>query len=406
MPRIKFTDRSVNAVKPPAVGQIDYFDQRLPGFALRVTEHGHKSWTVLYRHGGRLRRLTLGTYPQVSLADARSKAREALLASTQGHDPAGDKQAERGAATFGELAHEYVEHHAKPNKRSWHKDQRSLERDVLPRWHHTKANAVTRRDVRQLLDDIVARGAPIQANRILALVRKVFNFGIERDIVEVNPCHRLRRPAEENQRDRVLLADEIGTVWRAFDAEPLLTGTAFKTLLLTAQRGGEVLSMRWDDLDIVTGWWTIPAERAKNGHTHRVPLSLQAQRLLENLRTQGSGSPWAFPHPQRQEQPMTRLDPAALRVRRKTGVEFAPHDLRRTAASYMTGMGISRLTVAKILNHVERGVTAVYDRHSYDQEKRQALEAWSARLEAIISGAAARSNVVPLFPAQQQAIAQ
>jgi integrase len=112
--------------------------------------------------------------------------------------------------------------------------------------------------------------------------------------------------------------------------EPLLTGTALM-IMLHGPTWRQVLSMRGLS-DIVIGWWTIPAERAKNGHTHRVPLSLQAQRLLENLRTQGSGSPWAFPHPQRQEQPMTRLDPAALRVRRKTGVEFAPHDLRRTAA--------------------------------------------------------------------------
>jgi len=397
MPRIKLTYRSAKAVRPPATGQIDYFDQRLPGFALRVTEHGHKSWTVLYRHGGRLRRLTLGTYPQVSLADARAKAREALLASVQGHDSAGEEQTERGAATVGELAHEYVEHHAKPNKRSWRRDQRILEREVLPRWRHTKANAVTRRDVRQLLDDIVARGAPIQANRILALVRKVFNFGIEHDILEVNPCHGLRRPAEERQRDRVLSADEIEIVWRGFDEEPLLTGAPFKLQLLTGQRSGEINTMRWDEIDVTTGWWTIPAERAKNGRTHRVPLSPQAQSILESFRSQASGSPWVFPHPQRQEEPFTRLDAAILRIRRRSGVVFAPHDLRRTAASHMTSMGISRLTVAKILNHAERGVTAVYDRHSYDQEKRQALEAWGARLEDLVTGASKPAKVVSLF---------
>src|SRR6266849_9100934 len=136
MPRIRFNDRAIRALDPPAKGQVDYFDSAgaLPGFALRVTAKGVKAWTVLYRQGGRLRRLTLGRYPLVSLADARSKAREALAAVVQGGDPASEKTARREAPTFAEVAQEYIEREAKARNRSWREKERKLKTDVLPAW--------------------------------------------------------------------------------------------------------------------------------------------------------------------------------------------------------------------------------------------------------------------------------
>ena len=144
------------------------------------------------------------------------------------------------------------------------------------------------------------------------------------------------------------------------------------------------MSMAWSDVDEGEGWWTIPAERAKNGLSHRVPLSNLASAVLEDVKQHGNGSPWVFPS-QRQGRHLGQMVQASYRIRHRSGVNFVPHDLRRTAASCMTGMGVSRLTVSKILNHVERGVTAVYDRHSYDSEKRRALEAWARRLEEIVA---------------------
>lgn len=164
MPRLHFTDRTVAAIVPPVRGQVDFFDERMPGFGLRVTERGHKAWIVMYRVSGRLRRLTLGPYPRLSLADTRSMAKLALAAAVRGNDPAADKQADRQADTFGQLATLYIEQHAKPKKRRWPEDQRILDREALPRWRTLKVKEISYHHVQQLLDGIVQRGAPIAAN--------------------------------------------------------------------------------------------------------------------------------------------------------------------------------------------------------------------------------------------------
>ena len=380
---MKMTVRAVDALRPPPSGQVDYWDADTPGFGLRVSAGGRTTWVLMYRHGNVKRRLTLGTYPALSLADAREQAGRALRAvQYDGADPAANKKAERTAETFDELAQEYLERHAKRGKRSWRKDLQILEKDVLPRFGKRRAKDITRRDIIAMLDDIVERGAPIQANRTLEVVRKLFNWAIGRDILQINPCHRLPKPSNENQSDRVLTEAEIRAVWKAIEAEAPLTAATFKLRLLTAQRGAEVLAMGWDQIS--DGWWTIPAEVAKNGMAHRVPLSPQAQLLLDAIRPLSASSEWVFPGADGYR-PRVAVHKAHNRIRDRSGVSFVPHDLRRTAASHMTGMGISRLVVSKLLNHVERGVTAVYDRHSYDQEKRAALEVWGAHVERIIS---------------------
>jgi len=186
-------------------------------------------------------------------------------------------------------------------------------------------------------------------------------------------------------------------VWSALDGEDAHTASLFKLHLLTMQRGGEVKAMRWEDTDLEDGWWTIPAERSKNKLAHRVPLSAQALAVLHELqRTRAEGSSWVFPSTSASgfretvQKPMRRL-------RAASGVAFVPHDLRRTAATFLTSeLGVSRLVVSKLLNHVETGVTKVYDRASYDPEKRAALKAWGARLEAIVSGERSKAKVVAL----------
>ncbi len=281
--------------------------------------------------------------------------------------------------TFGELAEVFIEKHAKVRKRSWRDDERNLRIDLLPAWKDRPAESIRRRDVAELLDRIVERGAPILANRVKALTSKIFNVGIGRGLVENNPALGVSMPAKERQRDRVLNEDEIRALWRTLDTQGTVMGATFKMRLLTAQRGDEVLRMKWTDIS--NGWWTIPAEVAKNGLTHRVPLSPQVAQLLEELRSITGDSAWVFASRRKRESPISAIQKAAERIAKRAGVEFVPHDLRRTAASLMTGMGVSRLVVSKILNHVESGITAVYDRHSYDAEKRQALEAWGRQLE-------------------------
>ena len=191
-----------------------------------------------------------------------------------------------------------------------------------------------------------------------------------------NPCYRIPKSSNENRSDRVPTEEEIRAGWAAFEGEAPLTAAQLQARLLTAQRGAEVLAMRWDQIS--NGWWTIPAEVAKNGLAHRVPLSLQALALLDEIRPLRDGSEWVFPGA-RGEGHRVAIHKAHNRIRYRASVSFVPHDLRRTAASHMPSLGINRLIVSKILSHVETGVTSVYDRHSYDREKRAALDDWARR---------------------------
>jgi integrase len=374
---MKLTAHAVQKLRPVGGERTEYFDKLLPGFSVRVAPTGRKTFCVLYRRGRRLRRYTLGRYPPLNLSQARAMAKAALAQAAMGGDPAARKIEERQAGTFAELAAEYLERHAKPNKRSWREDERRIRKNLLPALGFTLARDVIRADVRRLLEDIVRRPAPSEANQTLALIRKIYNWAIGQDLVEDSPCRGLPRPAKTRQRHHVLSEDDIRKFWNELTHESPIVAAALKLRFLTAQRGGEIVTMRWEDVELDARWWTIPTERSKNGLPHRVPLSRAAIDILRQLdRTE---SPWVFPSPRR-EGHLCSTQKAIERIRKRAAIELRGHDLRRTAASFMTSMGTPRLVVAKILNHVETGVTAVYDRHSYDREKRDALDAWSIRL--------------------------
>ncbi len=412
MPSVNFTAQWLKSLRPPAAGQIDYFDTAGLGegrsFGLRASYGGKLSWFVLYRRDGKLRRLTLGvSYPRMGLKDAREAADAELHKILGGHDPAQAKSDARRAPTFAEFAGEYIEKYAKKRKRSWQRDDELLKRDILPAWGERKARAITRADVLDLIEAIRDRGAPIAANRTLALIRRMFNWALERDAfgIEANPAHRVKPPAAENQRDRVLAADEIKAIWIGLPAsditEPLQL--AIKIALVTAQRKGEVLGAAKAEFDLHSGWWTIPSERAKNKLSHRVPLSLLAITLIERAMLLAGESAYVFPSPRWEgtDKPVldSAMNRAVLRNAATFGVQhWTPHDLRRTAASHMAGMKVPRLVISKVLNHAERGVTAVYDRHSYDDEKRDGLEKWARHVEALVGVKRGAAEIVRLRP--------
>jgi len=394
MPTLMLTDRQVAAIKPTTT-RVEYVDEKVPGLALRVTPNGAKSWTVRYRHRGRLRRLTLGSASVIPLVKAREHVRDLLHEASKGADPATEKQAGRKAETIGDLAALYIEKWAKLRKRSWKADDNLLRNKVLPTWQHRAIADITRQDVRGLVEDVAEAGAPIVANRVAALLSKMFAFALDRDLVQASPAVRIPRPGQEHARDRVLTEDELRSLWQEFDLLDKPMAAFYKLRLLTAQRGGEVMSMRWHDLDLSTAWWTIPAEVSKNKLAHRVPLSRTAVTLIEALRTAAMNTVFVLGA-------ASRTKGAGARGKRQqseaaatfTVPDFRGHDLRRTAASMMASGGIPRLTISKILNHVERSITAVYDRHSYDAEKRAALDWWDAKLRAILNSQDS-ANVLP-----------
>jgi integrase len=206
----------------------------------------------------------------------------------------------------------------------------------------------------------------------------MFVFALDRELLQVSPAVRIPRPGQEHARDRVLSEDELRTLWQSFERLEAPMSAFYKLRLLTAQRGGEVAAMPWQDVDLDAGWWTIPAALSKNKLAHRVPLNGPALAILAALRVQAKkGEEFVLVGARGKRQQAEAA--ATFRVK-----DFRGHDLRRTAASLMASAGVPRLTISKILNHVERGVTKVYDRHSYDPEKKAALSWWATRLLAIL----------------------
>ena len=381
----RFTDKKIKSL--PAK-DTRYEIRERDGFAIRVSPSGQKTWIFFYDYQGRRRRMTLGTYPDMSLTDARENHGDARKKLRKGIDPATEEQIRKleriVAPTIKELGDLFIEKWAKPNKRTWKEDERILNKDVIPAWGKRKAADIKRPDVIHLLETIADRGAKIQSNRTLAVIRKMFNFAVGRGILEYNPCTNISPLAKEHQKDRVLNETEIKVLWTELDKGIMSEETKriLKLILLTAQRPGEVVGAHWSEIE--GDWWTIPAKKAKNRKAHRVFLTSFTKELLGFPR-----SGYVFPSPRGDGH--IHINALSRAVRRsykpdKNGKvaftinHFTPHDLRRTAASLMTGMGTSRLVVSKILNHVEKGVTAIYDRHSYDLEKQQALERWENKL--------------------------
>ena len=403
---MKFTDANIKHLKPRAQ-RYEEWDGN--GFGVRVTPRGVKSFVWMYRYGGRSRRLTLGSYPSMSLADVNIALGEARKLLAGGDDPGealvAGRKAEREAETVAELVDEYLKRGA-PN-RSHREYRRILDKDVAPNWGTRKAKDIRKRDIVNLLDRVVDRGAPIQANRTFAVVRRMFNWAVAKDIIQVSPCTGVETPSGENARDRVLSTKEIRTFWNNLDAGKMSEATriALRLQLVTAQRKSEVVGAAIAEFDVEDEQlWTIPPERSKNSRAHQVPLSPLAVDLVRQAIELAGEVPWLFPSP-RGEKPVTpeSVDHALRNNRDKLVVyDVTPHDLRRTAATRMTGdLGISRFVVSRVLNHADSGVTSVYDRHSYLLEKRHALEAWGRRLEEIL-GLETDDNVASLERARSQ----
>jgi integrase len=406
---MRFTDRTVRTLKAKTERYEAWEDGRT-GLGVRVSTVGRKSWIYMYRFDGNPRRMTLGVYPAMTLANARVRHAKAKEMRDQGIDPGvvhvQKHQAEQQATTVAYLVEEYLEKHARRKKRSADADERALRKEIIPIWGYRKAKDITRRDIINLLDDVVDRGSPVMANRLLALLRKMFSFAVKQDILGATPCVEIDKPTEETPRDRVLSSMEIATFWHGLEKASMLplTRLALKLMLATAQRRDEVVSAPWSEFSLSESVWEIPAARSKNKNAHRVPLSSLACDLLGQVQELGKGSLWLFPSPRSDGLMAPAAVSHAMRNNlSRLGIDNAtPHDLRRTAASHMTEMGIPRLIVSKVLGHSDGSVTAIYDRFEYWPQKKQALDAWSARLEEIISGKPATSNVVLLAEAGAQ----
>jgi len=421
----RFTDVQIKALRARAQRYEQFEDGT--GFGVRVSTVGLKTWILMYRYQGKARRLTIGTYPDMGLAAARTAAAEAREKLILGFDPGAEAVAEKArrssAATIDTLIDDYMRLYVRVRKRasSAKEEERLLLTKVLPEWKGRKARDIRRADVVLLLDGIVERGAPISANRTKSVLSKMFNWGIERDYVEMNPAAHLGRPVDEKSRDRNLSPAEIRTFWTGLDAAAdisLVFRLALRFKLVTGQRRGEIAQARWDQFDPDLTLWTIPAEVTKNNMIHLVPITATARALLHEAREAlvfrdkdgvERRSEWVFPARRGKganhitgsgiSQAVAALLPTDKEKADGTGLElahFTPHDLRRTFATRAIEAGVRRDWIKLCLNHTTADVTAIYDRYGYMAEKRMAMEAWEKRLLDIVNGAAPASNVIRL----------
>jgi integrase len=434
------TDKALKALKPKAA---IYEVADRDGLSVRVIPGGSITFQYRYRIRGRSERFKLGRYgtcgqtsrPGMTLAEAREALDKARKLVAQGISPIRHKRESqelqeraeregRGPDTVRGLSEEFLTRYIEREHKNPGYARQILSADVLPALGEIRVKDVTRRDVVRMLDGIVDRGARIQANRTAALAKQMFQFAVERGIIDTNFCSDIRRQTvggTEESRSRVLNHEEIRALWRSLDrlsqAKQLETkpapgrklkpeerkhawiskplALALQLLLTTGQRRGELIKAKWVDVDLGDALWTVPAENSKNGRAHVVPLSSLALKLFGDLKGLARDSVYVLPgyagSKAITERALTKAAERArpwVMIQKDTRTEvvahWTPHDLRRTVATQLSDLGVLPHIVEKVLNHTMQGVMAVYNRHDYMSERRQAFDLWGDRLRAII----------------------
>jgi Site-specific recombinase XerD len=408
---MRLTAQTVDRMKPSDKRQ-QIADDNCPGLNLIVQTSGKKGWTVRYRVNGTQRRMTLGSYPVLSLADARQRAREVFAAAAEGRDPAEEVRAakapkpEHDRDKVSSLLSQYAKRHLKSLK-SGDTVKRELDRFVGKAWGDRDIHEIQKRDVIDLLDEIADSGRVVTANRIRAYLSKFLNWCVERDILPMNPATGVKPVAKEKSRDRVFSDEEVRWFWQACDDLGFPWGPVGQVLLLTGQRLGEVVGQ--SDTEVMGDLWHLDAGRTKNGRAHDVPLSKPVRDVLAGVtRIADRKGKVQFIFTTTGETPLSGFNKGRNHIADRmaeiasgeagedvTIPHWTFHDLRRTAATGMARLGIAVRVTEAVLNHVSGtggGIVAVYQRHDYADEKRRALDAWAGLVAEIVRGKA--ENVV------------
>lgn len=436
--RKALTDTFLRALKKPARGRLEYADTACRGLEFRFTQAGNRSWSYRYRVPvtGKLSRATIGAYPTISLADARLKADDLRRGVSAGENPNESKRRAKREApgrTFKVLADRYMKECARrpygkrlQAKRSADQDERNLRLHVLPfkgeageKWQDRDYGKIRRADVIELIEALISAGKETLANRVHSLISGVFSFALDSDLIDANPCTRLKKRGRERVGDRVLTDPEIRLFWARAVREPIspATGEALRLELLTGSRPGEIAGIRRSEIEYLDqpgkAVWTVPGERTKNKLPHMVPLESSALEIingriaaLDDARKTNGGAikndfP-IFPARNKPEKSMTahamaramsrlaeKLTGGAAGVKSWKAARPTPHDLRRTFRTRLPQIGVPADIRDRLMNHIPADVGSKhYDRYQYLDEKRAGLLSWQAALSAILNGEA------------------
>ncbi|MBF0213008.1 MAG: tyrosine-type recombinase/integrase [Magnetococcales bacterium] len=361
--KIPFTATALNSLSVPETGRDTWTDTRTPNLQIRVTPTGVKSFCWYGRpRGGAPERVTLGRWPEMSIDDARVHAANLNASAANGESAATQRRDVQAEMTFADFFSVYLEQYAKARKKTWRDDEHKFKVHLLP-LHKKKMSGVTRQDVARIHIQI-GKNQPAFANRVLALVSKVFNVAVEFGMWEgTNPATRIRH-FKEQSRDRFLSSEEIQRFLNALAEEPSdVIRSFFMVSLLTGARRANVLAMRWDQIDLDRSVWKIP--ETKNGRPVTVPLVPMVAELLKSM---DQGSDWVFPSPRSSASGHLQEPRKAWeRILARAGIEDAHiHDLRRTMGSWQAITGASLPVIGKSLGHASQQATAIYARLNLD----------------------------------------
>lgn len=392
---MRFTDVYLRKLKPEAK---KVYIREADGFTLRIMPTGSMTWLYIYNVDGKRREMSLGAYPDISLAKGRELHADAKKLLANGKDPGAQqreaKEDRKRTPFVADFVNEFIKGYAKEHNRGWQEIERALKAEIVPRWGKRKMTDIKRRDLILVLDEIKERGAPVMANRVLAYTRKMFSWALDRAILEVHPFLMMKRPNKEESRERALSETEIKLFWNNLDdckmSDPIKR--ALKLILVTGQRPGEVIGIHRNEIN--GDWWEIPAERSKNKVAHRVFLTATAKELIGDAPGFIFESPVnpgksfevrTMTHDIKQNLPHTPDSKVEDRLKIP---HFTPHDLRRTAATRWAEMEVPGDMIDRLQNHItkqKQGVGHVYNRYSYAKEKQAALTEWEIKLNCILT---------------------
>ncbi|MCP5230238.1 site-specific integrase [Accumulibacter sp.] len=412
---IRFLDTVIRNLKP-SNSRDTYWCDGCPGFGLRITPTGRKSFVYKYMHGRKSRWITIGRYPEWSIRRARreyDKLYEQVHA--YGRDPIAEKKALEAAQnareTVESLTESYLEIGRLKNKSSIEEEERYFRQDILPVIGNKMVDEVSAEDIDKIQRRIIdrarnrtsaTRNGLVAAKHAVACARRLFNLAVKRRKCAYNPVKEIEILGITGKRDRVLTLEEIWRFWNTLDriGLPPVTAAALKFALVTMQRSAEIRNMRYASLKLEENVWQMETHETKSRTMHRVPLNRYALDLIEQMEPYTAASPYVFgatramspPQvPARSLEPFgkTAFSQAVRRSRDLLGIEnICPHDLRRTGATWITAVGLPKLYARLMLNHSDgdRDVTGeVYVQYSYDFEKQRAAQVWEYVLDAIVS---------------------
>ncbi|WP_095589304.1 tyrosine-type recombinase/integrase [Actibacterium ureilyticum] len=379
----KLTTKFIEGQKPDPSKRVDFRDELMPGLVLRVSTSGTKTFCLHKRINGKMRRLTIGRFGVVSLAEARERVRQVLYEVERGRFEDRTGVQVETKPTLGDVIPDYIEKHAKVHNRDWKRKEALLAKFTA--LHGKRIDEIRRADVVKACD-VIHKSAPVSANRALAHLKHLMGWCVERGMIETNPIAGMKPLSKEKPRERVMTDGELGALWAACGDEGYPFGDCMKLLMLSGQRRAEVAEMRWSEVDFEKRLWSLPSSRAKNGKQHTVPIT---DAMLEVLRRTPRFFNSDYVFTTTGKSPVSGFGRVKDRLDKALPEGTEPwiiHDLRRTMSTNMATLGVPQPVTEALLNHktgVVSGVAAIYNVYSYAVEKREALDKWNEHIEKI-----------------------